>query len=452
VSSGTGVIGSAASGVTSGSATTTPGATASPTPAPRGAWFIGDLHSHSATHSDDARRQLGDPIDVTVRVAEQVGLDFLAGTDHRTNAVLTDPNFSSQTIVTLAGMEWGGSMHAGAIGQSGPIQVSSTQSGAALVAEVDGIIASVHQQGGVFVLNHPMDPSKIWVVEPQAFDAVEVWNSQWSLEAYAKATQQDLDAKMRGEGLTQAGIAAPSAVVDAVAEQRGSYNLQALTMYESYLSSGRRLAAVGGGDRHMLFTQGHPTTHVFAADRTKAGILEGIRAARTYISRTPRGPLVDFRADDDGDGVFEAIIGDEVTPYSPVVFRAVVEGAPGGRVELVENGVVIRREAIAGNTHTLLLSHTPAAGAWYRVDVYEAIDPQVNAREGVWLRAAQAIGQRWSIALALLNMVPKRSIHTSYGTLLPTLILDDEVDKLLNASLKDPGYCRGAITSPIYTR
>lgn len=454
--SGSTVVGATAAATSSASSPTTP--TTSPTtpPPPRqplvGAWYTGDLHSHSATYSDDARRQGGDPIDVTVRVAEQAGLDFLAGTDHRTNDVLTDPTFTSQTMVLLRGMEWGGAMHAGAIGQNAPVQENTTQSGAALVAEIDTIIGDVQQKGGIFVLNHPGDPEKLWVVEPQAFDAIEVWNSQWSMTAFQPATQSDLDSQMSGLGLTQAGIAPSPQIVDAVADQRGSFNLQALTLYESYLNSGRRLAAVGGGDRHMLFHQGRPTTHVYATDRTQQGILDGVRAGRTYISRTRTGPLVDFTADEDGDGVYEALIGDDVASSQQVSFRIVVEGAPGGRVDLVKRGVVIRSEPILAQTHVLIVNDTPSAGDWYRVDVYESIPMPIMQREGLLLQAAQASGKTWAVLLALMNMVPSSSIQTNWGTLLPTLLLPDDIDKLLNASIKDPGYSRGAITSAIYTR
>jgi len=443
----------------SGAASTAGASTAGQTPItqaptatapPIGAWYRGDLHSHSATYSEDARRQGGDPIDVTVRVAERVGLDFLAGTDHRSNAVVTDPNFSSSQLVCLPGMEWGGSMHAGAIGLTRPIQPNTTTSGALLTAEIDTIIADVHQQGGVFVLNHPVEG--MWAVDPVAFDAVEVWNGMWSLQTFAPLTQQDLDAQMTGLGLTQAGVPPSPHAVAAVADQRGSSSLQAVTLWESYLDSGRRVAAVGGGDRHMLRPQGYPTTHVYAASRDRKGILDGIRAARTFVSRTPQGPLVAFSADADRDGVFEALVGDEVVAGRPADFRVVVEGAQGGRVDVIKRGAVIRSEAVTSSTHALTFSDTPAAGDWYRVDVYEAIDPAVVAREGLALKLAQQSGKEWTILAALLAMAPSSAYDTSWGTLLPTLILPDQVDRLANASIKDPGFCRGAITSAIYTR
>ncbi|MBL4845154.1 MAG: CehA/McbA family metallohydrolase [Planctomycetes bacterium] len=438
---------------------TTSGTTAPAAPAPSpiatqpvaGTWYKGDLHSHSATHSDDARRQLGDDIATTVRVAEKTGLDFLAGTDHRTNALLTDTNFSSQTMVLLPGMEWGGSMHAGAIGFTSPIPVSSTSSGAALAPEIDAIVSTVQSQGGIFVLNHPCEDGKLWVADIQNFDAIEVWNGPYSMRDWTPLTQQDLDDKAAGLGLTAAGVAPNPHMVAAITEQRGGPQLQALAFYESYLNSGRRVAAVGGGDRHMLLPQGSPTTRVYAATRDRKGILDGIRQGRTYISRKPSGPLVDFRADKDGDGAFESMIGDEVTAGTPAEFRIVIEGAPGGRVDVIKNSVVIRSEPIVGNNFVLTFSDVPATGDWYRLDVFELIDPRVQQSTGLILRAAQASGKDWAVLLALFTTIRRSALDFTYGTLLPTLLLPEEVDKVTNASLKDPGYCRGAITSPIYT-
>ena len=443
-----GAVSATTSGASAPSASATPSAPTVPTQPVAGTWYKGDLHSHSADHSEDARRQLGDPVSTTIRVAEKTGLDFLAGTDHRTNALLTDPHFTSQSMVLLAGMEWGGSMHAGAIGYTAPIQTTSTMQGAALIAEIDAIVRDVQSQGGIFILNHPCEDGKLWAADIPSFDAIEVWNGQWSMREWTPRSQSDLDAKVQSLGLS----AASPQMVTAMAEQRGSPQLQALAFYEAHLNSGRRVAAVGGGDRHMLLPQGSPTTHVYAASRDRQGILDGIRAGRTYVSRKVSGPLVDFRADRDQDGAFESMIGDEVAEGAPADFRVVIEGAQGGRVDLIKRGVVIRSEPILSQTFTLTHTDIPAAGDWYRVDVYEQIDPQVQQSTGLIVQAAQATNKEWAVLLALFTSVPSSALDFGYGTLLPTLILPDEVDKVVNASLKDRGYCRGAITSPIYTR
>lgn len=446
----------AATNSASGPAATTSSAPAAPTTPPvqtqpvAGTWLKGDLHSHSADHSDDARRQLGDDVATTVRVAERTGLDFLAGTDHRTNALLTDPNFSSQSMVLLPGMEWGGSMHAGAIGYTSPIQATTTTSGAALAPEIDGIVATVQSQGGIFILNHPCEDGKLWAADIQNFDAIEVWNGPWSMREWAPRSMADLDRKVQSLGLTPANT--NPHMIAAMAEQRGCPQLQALAFWESYLNSGRRVAAVGGGDRHMLMPQGSPTTHVYAATRDRKGVLDGIRQGRTYISRKPTGPLVDFRADKDGDGAYESIIGDEVTAGVSAEFRVLIEGADGGRVDVIKRGQVIHSETITGNAFTMTFSDVPSQGDWYRLDVYELVDPQVQQSQGLIVQAAQATGKEWAVLLALFSRVRSRHLDWTYGTLLPTLLFPEETHKMINASIKDRGYCRGAITSPIYTR
>lgn len=459
-SGGGGSSGGSAATAAATTSTSAPAPTTSAAPVPppiptqpvAGTWFKGDFHSHSATHSDDARRQLGDDIGTTVRVAEKTGLDFLAGTDHRTNALLTDPNFTSQSIVLLPGMEWGGSMHAGAIGFTSPIAVSTVTSGALLAPEIDGIVSTIQSQGGIFILNHPCEDGKLWAADIQNFDAIEVWNGPWSMRDWTPQTQADLDQKAQRLGLTAAGLAPSPHMVNAMTEQRGGPQLQALAFYESHLNAGRRVAAVGGGDRHMLLPQGSPTTHVYAATRDMKGVLDGVRQGRTYISRKPSGPLVDFRADKDSDGAFESMIGDEVTAGVPAEFRVVIEGAAGGRVDVIKRGQVIRSEVIISNTFTLTFSDLPAQGDWYRLDVFELVDPQVQQRTGLIVQVAQASGQEWAVLLALFSTMSSSNLDFTYGTLLPTLIFPEETHKVINGSLKDRGYCRGAITSPIYVR
>lgn len=442
----------AATNSTSGPAATTSAVTPAPAPTQpvAGTWLKGDLHSHSATHSEDARRQLGDDVATTVHVAERTGLDFLAGTDHRTNALLTDPHFHSQTMVLLPGMEWGGAMHAGAIGYTSPIATNTTTSGAALAPEIDAIAGAVQSQGGIFILNHPCEDGKLWAADIQNFDAIEIWNGPWSMREWIPRSTADLDRKAQSLGLTPANT--NPHMVAAMAEQRGCPQLQALAFWESYLNSGRRVAAVGGGDRHMLMPQGSPTTHVYAASRDRQGVLDGIRQGRTYVSRKPSGPLVDFRADRDGDGAFESMIGDEVSAGVAAEFRVVIEGADGGRVDVIKRGQVIHSETIVGSTFTLTFSDLPAAGDWYRLDVFELVDPQVQQSQGLIVQAAQATGKEWAVLLALFSRVRSHDLDWTYGTLLPTLIFPEETHKMINASLKDRGYCRGAITSPIYTR
>jgi len=113
---------------------------------------------------------------------------------------------------------------------------------------------------------------------------------------------------------------------------------------------------------------------------------------------------------------------------------------------------VIHSETITGNAFTMTFSDVPSQGDWYRLDVYELVDPQVQQSQGLIVQAAQATGKEWAVLLALFSRVRSRHLDWTYGTLLPTLLFPEETHKMINASIKDRGYCRGAITSPIYTR
>jgi hypothetical protein len=54
---------------------------------------------------------------------------------------------------------------------------------------------------------------------------------------------------------------------------------------------------------------------VFAADRSVRAILDALKAGHTSISNSRTGPFLTLEADVDGDGVFEAIGGDEVSVH-----------------------------------------------------------------------------------------------------------------------------------------
>ena len=91
-------------------------------------WLRGDLHFHT-NYSEDAKKQGGDDLKAALQIADAWrdpvylaarpqdagnGLDFVAVTDHRTDAALHDPDFKHDHLIVLPGEEFGGR----ALGQS----------------------------------------------------------------------------------------------------------------------------------------------------------------------------------------------------------------------------------------------------------------------------------------------------------------------------------------------
>lgn len=442
----------AAAGVTSGTTPTSPGGTTTPTGPRPGRWWKGDLHSHSAPYSQDADHQGGDPPGMCFFLAETAGLDFLALTDHRTMDQVNDPSYRANTLTILDGEEWGGSVHVGMVGLTRQVpEIDSSRGPSTINSQVQAAFDEAHRQGGVVILNHPCQKGKENIYLSRDFDAVEVWNSYWALalpNGYVDTNDQNIDDKLRSEGLLQLGEDCSPELREAVAHQGGAANYQALKLWEAHLNRGRKKAAVGGGDRHMLIFPGIPTTRVFAATQSQADILQGIREARTWVGSWG-GPEVEFTADADGDGVFEAIIGDSVPLNRPVRYRARVQNAQGGRLDVIRNGQRHLQFALLSNDDTFEWTDTATARTWTRLDVFERVDLSFqHTNFQVLALTGQIFGSTGFQALATLGL--PAGFQVSIGTRLPTIRLPHEVDTILNFDRMNWGYARGAITSPIW--
>lgn len=441
-----GSTGGVGSGTTGGGATPTPG---QPRP---GTWWKGDLHSHSAPYSQDADRQGGDPPGMCFFLAETAGLDYLALTDHRTLQQVTDPTYRANTLSILDGTEWGGTVHIGMVGLTRQVpELDGSRGPATFNAQIQQAYDEVHRQGGAVILNHPCNEGKesIWI--SRDFDAVEVWNGYWGLslpDGWQDTTEQNVDDKLRGEGLAQLGEDCNPELREAVRVRGGGGNHQALKLWEAYLNRGHKKAIVGGGDRHMLVFPGLPTTRIHGPTKSKADLVEGIRKARTWVGAW-NGPEVELTADANGDGVFEAQIGDSVPLNRTVRYRVRVKNAMNGRVDVIKNGNVHLQVAVLSNDDTFDWTDSAAARAWTRVDVYERVDTSFQHTNFQLLAVAGTIfGQTGTQALATLAL--PAGFQVAIGTRLPTIRLPHEVDTILNFDRLNWGYARGAITSPIW--
>ena len=385
-------------------------------------------------------------------LGEQAGLEFMALTDHRTLDQINDPSYSAQQLTILNGTEWGGTIHIGMVGLSQQVpEIDSSLGPATLNAQVQAAYDDAHRQGGVVIANHPCQDSKVHIWLSREFDAVEVWNAYWNFpKGYKDATPQDVDDKVNGQGLNQIGEDANPEIRAAVAVSGGGASHQALKFWEEQLNAGRKKAIVGGGDRHSIVFPGLPTTRVFAESNRADKICAGIRAARTWVG-SAGGPEIDFRADRDGDGIYETIIGDSLPLNTTVEYRLRVQNAQDGRVDVIKNGQTVLQLAVLTNDEVFTWTDSSSSKSWLRVDVFERADLNMPSGAGFQLLGlAGALGGSAGMH-NLITLATPLGFQISIGSRYPTIRLPHEYDKLLNFDRMNWGYARGAITSPIWS-
>ena len=278
---------------------------ATPSSGPR--WLKGDLHCHTL-HSDGLNS-----VEETVRNAVDLGLDFLAVTDHNTNThheeldrLAAHPEALEGPIVLIPGEEvttyWG---HANMWGLREWIDFRCADE-----ASIDAVRRYVVQKGGLISVNHPKCVGPPWLFKGwDGYPSMEVWQAMWRF-----------------------------------------YNWESLERWDSLLRKGERVVAVGGSDVHSIppaeprhpHGLANPTTWVYA-EPTEVSVLDAIRAGHVYITDAPTDTQLILTADIDGDGRFETLMGDTSSPSDgrPVRFRVEVRGGMDRRLWLIADGVPV---------------------------------------------------------------------------------------------------------------
>ncbi|MDQ3964189.1 MAG: CehA/McbA family metallohydrolase [Actinomycetota bacterium] len=204
---------------------------------------------------------------------------------------------------------------------------------------------------GAFQINHPADmrwhdDAGNYEYPGFAPDALEVWNiGAWPYQPPAPATNDH------------------EFVID---------------MWNDLLDQGFHVAGTGGSDNHWRSTVslqgvGQPTTWVCAEARTSDAIIEGVLANRTSVSNQPPaygGPRAYLFADDPlKAGTFESMVGDTVTPGSPIEVR--VDDAEGATLHvLTDRGLVLAEETIDSPDYSLTIEDVPGDSTWVRVEIF----------------------------------------------------------------------------------
>ena len=332
-------------------------------------WLAGDLHVHtlyshdvceSPTTRHDGTRcdepwTFGFSPAEQIANAESLGLDFLVLADHNTVDQQSDPGYRSSQLTLVPGYENSLRGHAQMLGAR---KVYAKGDGGA--AAVNAMIDQLHADGGLFQINHPMDPAWTYGPDVSNFDTIEVWNILW-------ANQRDIE----GDGLV------------------ASNNPDALLFWNDWLDTGKHVAATGGSDSHWRATfagqgTGQPTTWVLSSGRSVREILAGIRLGRTFVTANPPAlspTPVYLEADANHNGVFETTVGGTVPLTSR--FRVRVKNGLGQVLRLVTTGgATLAQVPITASNFTHDFTLDPGT-TWVRAEVF--VEDLADRRTGLCL-------------------------------------------------------------------
>jgi len=237
-------------------------------------WLRGDLHCHTL-HSDGS-------LTVAERLQRAVdrGLDFIAITDHNTISHHVELDSLEGRIVPIRASEvttFHGHMNVFGLRDAIDWRPERRGGGAA------GIVEQAHRQGALVSINHPSSFGDPWCVgchwdfarvDYSTLDTMEIWNGGWA----------DVE----------------------------TANEDNVALWTDLLDAGVRITAISGTDSHGPADDDDPTlgfSYVHADEPSEAGILDGIRHGRVYLSG---GPTVSFRAR--GSGGHVATVPGDVMP------------------------------------------------------------------------------------------------------------------------------------------
>jgi len=245
-------------------------------------WLSGDLHVHSS--ASDGQHTVPE----LARMAKKAGLDFLAVSDHN-NCCENDnlPRIAGLTLIPA--VEWTHYMgHMNLFGAANPFDNSFVANS---LEEMRALVRRAKELGALASVNHPKCPLCPWLWDDDdIFDMVEVWNGP-----------------MR------------------------KANTDAVKSWHSLLCSGRRIPAVGGSDFHRdrrVVRFAHPVTRVFSESGSAADILDALRAGRSYITGSVKGPAAELRCG-------KAMMGDMAAGDGDTLSFSLTGLPPLSRVSLV---------------------------------------------------------------------------------------------------------------------
>lgn len=228
------------------------------------AWYRGDLHMHTAQSDGECPSQTGKmvpcPVYFSADAAARRGLDFIAITDHNATSQYNpmrelQPYFDK--LLLIPGREI--TTFEGHINFLGTTDFVDFRLGSKQVPNMNTLLRSADQLGGLTSINHPGDPS-----------GEICMGCGWTPSS--KVDMHLLTA------------------VEAVNGGSEEYGIPNIPFWDKQLDRGCRLTGIGGSDNHRpmqpldgIGSIGSPTTVVSATELSTPAILAGIRAGHVFI-------------------------------------------------------------------------------------------------------------------------------------------------------------------------
>jgi hypothetical protein len=293
-------------------------------------WYKGELHCHTWNSDGDS-----DPLDV-VRIAEALGLDFLAITDHNVLSHQVRLAQIETPLMLIPGMEvttYAG--HWNIWGDHGWIDFR-------LLTEplMQTAIQEAIARGYLVSCNHPRPYGPPWTFENVTnFHCIEVWNGPWEF-----------------------------------------YNDHCLRFWEDKLKQGKIYPAVGGSDSHFHKQEhqallGQPTTHIYCPeDPSPAALLRALAQGHAFISDAPDGPEIYLSAG-------TAIMGDQIPRPADgmLTLQLRTRAADGLQLEIITADGVQQKIAIDTREQAFEVTIAVGSSPYVRVQLRDSKSLSIRA-------------------------------------------------------------------------